>query len=102
MTLKQTQAQIYSGEKCWSSIVKLAPCEAACPLNMRVSDYASAIGREKFSEAYAVMRDATPLVSVCGYVCHHPCEGSCIRGQMDEPIAIKALKRFVADQVLSG
>ena len=102
MTLKQTQAQIYSGEKCWSSIVKLAPCEAACPLNMRVSDYASAIGREKFSEAYAVMRDATPLVSVCGYVCHHPCEGSCIRGQVDEPIAIKALKRFVADQVLSG
>ncbi|MEE8472831.1 MAG: FAD-dependent oxidoreductase [Dehalococcoidia bacterium] len=102
MTLKQIQAQIYGGEKCWSSIVKLAPCEAACPLNMRVSDYASAIGRERFSEAYAVMREATPLVAVCGYVCHHPCEASCIRGQVDEPIAIRALKRFVADQVLSG
>ncbi|MFQ5826435.1 MAG: FAD-dependent oxidoreductase [Dehalococcoidia bacterium] len=102
MTLGQAQVQIYGGEKCWSSILKLAPCEAACPINMRVSDYATAIGREEFSEAYAVMRDATPLVAICGYACHHPCEGVCVRAQVDDPIAIRALKRFVADRVLSG
>ena len=47
-----------------------------------------------FAEALAVVRDRCPLPGICGRICHHPCEAACRR---DEPIAIRALKRFVAD-----
>ena len=43
-----------------------------------------------------MIRETNPLPSVCGYICHHPCESACTRGFVDEPISIKSLKRFVA------
>jgi len=100
MKLQAAQALVYGGEKCWPSMLTVAPCEAACPIGMKVQDYAMAIAQEKFNEAYWVMRDSTPFVPICAYVCHHPCEDVCIRGRVDEPIAIRSLKRFVADYVL--
>ena len=85
------------GEKCWPSVDKLSPCEEACPLHTDVPSYIIAISQGKFKEALAVIRETNPFPSICGRVCHHPCEAECNRALVDEPIAIEWLKRFVAD-----
>jgi NADPH-dependent glutamate synthase beta subunit-like oxidoreductase len=79
------------------------PCKAAsmaaCPIHTNVLGYVKLIGEGKFKEAYQLNRDINPLPSVCGRVCYAPCERNCNRGQLEEPIAIRELKMFVADQV---
>jgi len=85
------------GEKCWPSVDMLSPCEDACPIHMDVPSYVVAISQGKFKEALAVIRKTNPFPSVCGRVCHHPCEGACTRALIDKPIAIQWLKRFAAD-----
>lgn len=74
-----------------------APCHHACPIGTEASSYVAFIAQGKFDEAYEVNRMVNPLPSVCGRVCHHPCEVLCRAGETDEPIAIRGLKRFVAD-----
>ena len=74
-----------------------APCKVACPAGIHVQGYVALIAQGKFQEALALIREAIPFPSVCGRVCHHPCESQCRRGEYDEPIAIRDLKRFVAD-----
>ncbi len=100
MKLKEAQSLIYGGEKCYPSYPAVAPCEAACPIGMKVPDYITAIGKEKLDEAYWVMRNSSPFVALCAYVCHHPCEAVCSRGKLDDPLAIRSLKRFVVDYAL--
>ncbi len=90
------------GEKCWPSVDKLSPCEEACPLYTDVPSYIIAISQGKFKEALAVIRETNPFPSICGRVCHHPCEAECNRALVDEPIAIQWLKRFVADWELKS
>ena len=79
------------------------PCRAACmyrcPVHTNVLGYVKLIAQGKFREAYQMNRDVNPLPSVCGRVCYAPCEAACNRGQLDEPVAIRQLKMFVADQV---
>lgn len=77
--------------------IKPAPCTQACPAGVQVKAYVSLIAEERFAEALEVVRRRCPLPGICGRVCHHPCELACLRGRQDEPIAIRALKRFVAD-----
>ncbi|MBN2033230.1 MAG: FAD-dependent oxidoreductase [Deltaproteobacteria bacterium] len=72
-------------------------CEGACPIGQDVRGYMRLIRRGKYGEALELIRDVNPLPSVCGYVCHHPCEKACTRGEVDDPLSIRALKRFVAD-----
>ncbi len=74
-----------------------SPCKAACPAHISVQGYVALIAQGKFAEALALIRQENPLPFVCGYVCTHPCEGVCRRGEVEEPIAIRDLKRFVAD-----
>ncbi len=62
--------------------------------------YVALIAKGKFREAYEVIRETNPFPSICGRVCHHPCEEHCWRAEIDAPIAIDALKRFVSDYVL--
>jgi heterodisulfide reductase subunit A len=76
-----------------------AACKDACPIHMNVPGYVSLTKEGRFPEAYELMRRTNPLPAVCGRVCYAPCEDACNRGQMDEPVASRALKRFVADQV---
>lgn len=76
---------------------KKAPCRLACPLDMNPQGYVALVGQGKFEEAYQLILEKNPLPGVCGRVCHHPCETECRRKEVDEPIAICALKRFVAD-----
>jgi NADPH-dependent glutamate synthase beta subunit-like oxidoreductase/ferredoxin/coenzyme F420-reducing hydrogenase delta subunit len=64
---------------------------------VNVKAYVSLIAERRFAEALEVIRRRCPLPGICGRVCNHPCEEACSRGEVDEPIAIRSLKRFVAD-----
>jgi len=72
----------------------LAPCRQTCPAGVDAARYVRLIAEGKFADALAVVRERLPFPSVCGYICAHPCESKCTRGQIDEPIAIRVLKRF--------
>jgi len=78
--------------------VREAPCKTACPVHIDVPRYVRAIGEGRFDEALAVIREKLPFPSVCGRVCFHPCEDGCtVNYTGKEPVAIRALKRFVAE-----
>ena len=74
-----------------------SPCQNTCPIGMDVPAYIALIRAERFEDAYKVMLRTNPFPSVCGRVCDHKCQTKCRRGKMDEPIAIKFLKRFITD-----
>jgi homotetrameric NADPH-dependent glutamate synthase len=76
-----------------------AACKDACPVHMNIQGYVALIAEGRFREAYDLMRQTNPLPAVCGRVCYAPCEEACNRGQLDEPVASRALKRFAADQI---
>jgi NADPH-dependent glutamate synthase beta subunit-like oxidoreductase len=71
-----------------------APCTQTCPAHVDAARYVRLIAEGKFTEALAVVRERIPFPSGCGLICAHPCESKCTRGQLDEPIAIRILKRF--------
>jgi NADH-quinone oxidoreductase subunit F len=87
----------------WTTMVEdapknpIAPCQEACPAGTDAGRYVGLIGAGKFDEAYAVAAEVNPFPSVCGWICTAPCESSCRRGVLDEPIAIRTLKRFAAE-----
>lgn len=74
-----------------------SPCHYICPIDQEASTYIALIAQGRFEEAYNVILKDNPLPSVCSRVCHHPCELVCRAGEAGEPIAIRALKRFVID-----
>ena len=80
----------------------LAACRLSCPTGIDVSSYVALIGKGMFKEALEVIQQATPLAGVLGRVCTHPCETECVRGELDQPISICRLKRFVADYAGNG
>ena len=75
------------------------PCVHTCPAHVNCQGYVALIGDGRFAEAYDLIRDRNPFPSVCGRVCHHPCEQQCNRIQLDEPVAVNNLKRFTTDWV---
>lgn len=78
---------------------KVPPCENECPAHVKAQEYNSLISKEQYQEALNVIRDRCPLPAVIGRICNHPCETICNRGEVDEPVNICGLKRFVADFV---
>jgi NADH-quinone oxidoreductase subunit F len=74
-----------------------APCEHTCPAGINVPIYIGQIAQGEFDDALATIKSTMPFAAVCGRICHHPCEAKCLRGQLDEPLAVGALKRFAAD-----
>jgi NADPH-dependent glutamate synthase beta subunit-like oxidoreductase len=74
------------------------PCMMACPAHTNAGKYVELIAAGDFEEAYRYARGPNPLASICGRVCAHPCETACRRGEIDKPIAIRALKRFLTEQ----
>jgi NADPH-dependent glutamate synthase beta subunit-like oxidoreductase/NAD-dependent dihydropyrimidine dehydrogenase PreA subunit len=74
------------------------PCMMACPAHTNAGRYVSLIAEGRFEEAYRFARDPNPLASICGRVCAHPCEAACRRGEIDKPISIRALKRFLTER----
>ncbi|TET59052.1 MAG: 4Fe-4S dicluster domain-containing protein [Promethearchaeota archaeon] len=82
----------------WAEREKLlVPCRETCPLGIDVPRYIRFISEKKYAEAAAVVREKTPFPSVLGRVCFHDCELECRRNQLNDPIAICALKRFAMD-----
>ena len=73
------------------------PCMMACPAHTNAGRYVGLIAEGRFEEAYRIARDPNPLASICGRVCAHPCETACRRGDIDKPISIRALKRFLTE-----
>ena len=76
-----------------------APCGLTCPAGINVQGYVALIGVGKYKEALSLIWEDLPLPGVLGRICPHPCEKECNRKELDEPIAICELKRFVADQI---
>ncbi|MBU4277626.1 MAG: FAD-dependent oxidoreductase [Proteobacteria bacterium] len=75
----------------------MSPCKNACPAGISVQGYVALIAQGRYAEALRLIRKENPLPAVCGRVCTHPCEAACVRAEVDEPIAIRELKRFVSD-----
>jgi len=80
-----------------TKVFDLPNCQATCPVRQDVRGYMRLISEGRYGEALELIREANPLPSVCGYVCHHPCESACTRGRVDDPLSIRSLKRFVTD-----
>jgi heterodisulfide reductase subunit A len=76
-----------------------APCTITCPAGINVQGYVQLVGQGKYLEAVQLIMERLPLPGTLGRVCPHPCETQCRRSQVDTPVAIRALKRFAADQV---
>jgi NADPH-dependent glutamate synthase beta subunit-like oxidoreductase len=74
------------------------PCRYTCPAEIDIPRYIRLIHEKKYSEATAVIREKVPFPKVLGYVCNHPCEAVCRRGEVNEAISIKELKRFAAER----
>lgn len=78
----------------------IAPCRVACPAGVNAQGYIALISQGKFKEALEVVRRTMPFAGVIGRVCTHPCEIDCERKTVDESMAIRTLKRFIADYEL--
>src|SRR5512139_3774705 len=79
-----------------------SPCKATCPADTSAQGYIALIAQQRYEEALEVIKQYNPFPATVGRVCHHPCESECNRGKLDKPVAICALKRFVADTVYAG
>jgi NADPH-dependent glutamate synthase beta subunit-like oxidoreductase len=79
----------------WKAQVK---CQAGCPVRTDAGRYVQLIAEGRDEEAFLVARAPNPFASVCGRVCAAPCEDACRRGDIDAPIAIRALKRHVTER----
>lgn len=73
------------------------PCQQSCPIGQDVRGYMRLIAEKRYAEALELIRKTNPLPSVCGHLCHYPCEAACTRAGVDDVLSIKSLKRFVAD-----
>ncbi len=77
----------------------ISPCRDACPAGQRVQGYIALIREGRWQDAMRVIKMDNPFPGICGRICNHRCETACNRGLVDEPINIRALKRFVTDKV---
>lgn len=78
-----------------------APCQSACPANVDVPGFISLVGEKRYAEALKLHRERNPFAAVCARVCFHTCEEKCRRISLDEPMAIRAVKRFMVDQEIT-
>ena len=75
-----------------------APCRLACPAGINVQGYVQMVGQGKYEEALSIIMEDLPLPGVLGRICPHGCEDACRRCEVDQPVAIRDLKRLAADQ----
>ncbi|MCL0089525.1 FAD-dependent oxidoreductase [Dehalococcoidia bacterium] len=87
-------------KKCPAAVcdaLMISPCQHTCPVGVNVPQYVAAITEGQYGKAVEVIRERNPFPAICGRICHHPCEVRCRRGELDDPVAIRSLKRFAAD-----
>jgi heterodisulfide reductase subunit A-like polyferredoxin len=73
------------------------PCTATCPLHCNAQGYVALVSQGKFKQALELVREKLPFPGILAYVCSHPCERECKRIEVDQPIPICQLKRFLVD-----
>jgi len=95
MTQASGQFDRIGGAAYWMEMVK---CQHACPVHTDACGYVNAIAEGRDEDAYRIARATNPFASICGRVCGAPCEANCRRGSLDEPVSIRALKRFVTSK----
>lgn len=79
-----------------------SPCKTACPAHIAVQGYLKKAAEGKYREALELIKRENPFPAVCGRVCNRRCEDACTRGTIDQPVAIDAVKKFIADQDLNA
>jgi NADH-quinone oxidoreductase subunit F len=84
-----------AGAVCDSMVI--SACQHACPAGIDVPNYVAAVARGQYQQAVEIIRERNPFPAVCGRICIHPCETKCRRGELDDPVAIRSLKRFASD-----
>jgi NADPH-dependent glutamate synthase beta subunit-like oxidoreductase/ferredoxin len=78
-------------------------CQEACPVGTNCRGYLNLAAEGRFEEGYILSREPNPVAAMCAYVCSAPCERACRRGDIDRPLAIRAMKRFLVEwHVQSG
>ncbi|MHC4167987.1 MAG: FAD-dependent oxidoreductase [Planctomycetota bacterium] len=77
--------------------IGVAPCHDSCPIHGNPSGYVALAAAGKYEEAYVSATETNPFPSICGRICEHPCEQSCNRTNLDSPVSIAYIKRFLAD-----
>ena len=78
-----------------------APCMSACPANVYVPGFVSLVAEGRYEEALKLHRETNPFVSICARVCFHTCEDKCRRSNLDQPVAIRGVKRFMVEKETS-
>jgi NADH-quinone oxidoreductase subunit F len=87
-------------KKCPAAVcdaLMISPCQHTCPVGINIPKYVAHIAASEYKEAIDTIRERNPFAAVCGRICHHPCESRCRRGELDDPVAIRTLKRYAAD-----
>jgi NADH-quinone oxidoreductase subunit F len=75
----------------------ISACQHACPAGIDVPNYVAAVAEGDYEKSVEIIRERNPFPAVCGRICIHPCEYKCRRGELDQPVAIRALKRLASD-----
>jgi NADH-quinone oxidoreductase subunit F len=75
----------------------ISACQHACPAGIDVPNYVAAIAADDPAKAVEIIRERNPFPAICGRICVHPCETKCRRGELDDPVAIRSLKRYATD-----
>ena len=79
-----------------------SPCKTACPAHIAIQGYIQLAAQGKYTEALELIKKENPFPAVCGRICPRACESACTRGDIDAPIAIDEIKKFIADQELNA
>ena len=76
----------------------VSPCSYECPAGIKAHGYVARVRSGEYDQAFDLVLETTPLVGSLGRACYAPCEGECTRGELEGPLPIRRLKRFVADE----
>lgn len=92
-----TDLTLFDGYAAISKPQLSAPCKSACPHHVPVQAYVQKVAKRAFREAYDLITGTNAMQEICALACEHPCEDACIRGAVDAPVRIRAIKRFVLE-----
>ncbi|MEG0051409.1 MAG: FAD-dependent oxidoreductase [Terrisporobacter sp.] len=77
-----------------------SPCKTACPAHIAVQGYIKLASQGKYKDALELIKKENPFPAICGRICPRKCESACTRGDLDSPLAIDEIKKFIAEQDL--
>ncbi|GAE01298.1 pyridine nucleotide-disulfide oxidoreductase [Clostridium botulinum B str. Osaka05] len=79
-----------------------SPCKSECPAHIAIQGYIKMASQGKYREALELIKKENPFPAICGRICPRKCESACTRSDVDEPLAIDEIKKFIADQDLKA